>query len=108
MHVFRHRGRRIIAAMGFPDVIFLIDAEDMSFIRKITVKDPVSLTHGFSKKPALIGSISPSPDGEKLFVQTTSSFQMVDIDRGCPDYVREHFFSRICFNHMLTSSDTEW
>ena len=108
MHVFNHRGRKVIAAMGFPDVIFLIDADGMSFIRKITVKDPVSLNHLYSKKPALIGTIAPSPDGEKLFVQTTGSFQVVDVNTGTPDFVRDYFFSHICFNHMAASADTAW
>lgn len=108
MHVFNHRGRKVIAAMGFPDVIFLIDAVCMSFIRKITVKDPVSLNRFYSKKPALIGTIAPSPDGEKLFVQTTGSFQVVDVNTGNPDYIRDYFFSHICFNHMASSADTKW
>lgn len=108
MHVFKHRGRKVIAAMGFPDVVFLIDADNMSFIRKITVKDPVSLNHFYSKKPALIGTIVPSPDGEKLFVQTTGSFQIVDVNTGDPDFIRDYFFSHICFNHMISSSDTKW
>ena len=108
MHVFKHRGRKVIAAMGFPDVVFLIDADDMSFIRTITVKDPVSLNHFYSKKPALIGTIAPSPDGEKLFVQTTGSLQIVDIHTGTPDFIRDYFFSHICFNHMISSSDTNW
>ncbi len=108
MHAFSHRGRNIIAAMGFPDVVFLIDADTMRFMRKLTVKDPVSLNHLYSHKPALIGTIAPSPDGEKLFVQTTGSFQVIDIDSGQPDYVRDYFFSHICFNHMAASTDTSW
>lgn len=108
MHVFNHKGRKVIAAMGFPDEIFLIDADDMYFIRKIRVKDPISLKHLYSKKPALIGTISPSLDGEKIFVQTTKSFQIVDVSTGNPDYARDYFFSHICFNHMMTSSDTTW
>lgn len=108
MHVLNHRGRKVLAAMGYPDVVFLIDADDMSFLRKIRVEDPSSLKHLYSKKPALIGTICPSLDGEKLFVQTTRSFQVVDISTGNTDYVRDHFFSHICFNHMLASSDTAW
>jgi len=103
MHAFVHRGRNLIAAMGFPDEIFMIDADDMSFIRKIIIKNPVSLKHLYSKKPALIGTIAPSPDGEKLFVQTTKSFQIVDVGSGLQEYVIDHFFSRICFNHMLAT-----
>lgn len=108
MHVFNHRGRKVMAAMGFPDEVFLIDTNDMSFIRKIRVKDPVSLKQFYSKKPALIGTIAPSPDGEKLFVQTTGSLQVVDVNTGNPDYVRDYFFSHICFNHMVASADTQW
>ncbi len=103
MHVFIHRGRKVIAAMGFPDVVFLIDANDMTFIRTLRVEDPVSAKQAYSKAPALIGTIAPSPDGEKLFVHTTGSFQVVDLSTGEPDYVRDYFFSHICFNHMLVS-----
>ncbi len=100
MHAFMHRGRPLIAAMGFPDEIFIIDADDMSFIRKITVSDPVTWKHAWSKQPALIGTIAPSPDGEALFVQTTGSFQVVDLHTGEASGRQDHFFSRICFNHM--------
>ncbi len=108
MHAFNHGGTTIIAAMGFPDEIFIIKAEDMSFIKKVRVKDPVSIKHLYSKKPALIGTIAPSPDGKKLFVQTTKSFQVVDIDSGEAEYVRDYCFSHICFNHMVAVSDTKW
>ena len=100
MHAFVHRGRNVIAALGFPDEIFLIDSNTMTFIKKIRVKDPGSWMHLYSKEPALIGTIAPSPDGEKLFVQTTRSFQIVDVATDACDYARTHFFSRICFNHM--------
>jgi hypothetical protein len=106
MHVFMHRGRNMIAAMGFPDEVFLIDAEDMSFIRKIWVKDPVSLKHNYSKKRSLIGTIAPSPDGEKLFVQTTGSFQVIDIRTGESEYVRDYYFKHTCFNHMVAIAKT--
>ncbi len=108
MHVFNHRGRKVIVAMGFPDVVFLIDAETMSFIRKLHVADPVSLKRLYSKNPSLIGTIAPSPDGEKLFVQTTGSFQIIDIASGLSDYARDYFFGHICFNHMQVSADTTW
>jgi hypothetical protein len=106
--VFDHRGRKMIVAMGFPDVVFLIDAATMGFIRKIRVADPVSLEHLYSKSPSLIGTISPSPDGEKLFVQTTGSFQIIDVASGRSDYARDYFFGHICFNHMQVTADTEW
>ena len=107
MHLFNHKGKRMISAMGFPDEVFIIDADDMTFIRKIIVKDPVSIKNFYSKKPALIGTIVPSPDGEKLFVQTTKSFQIINIATGNSEYARSHFFSHICFNHMVAVSDSE-
>lgn len=108
MHVFEHRGRRVIAAMGFPDEVFLIDADNMEFIRKLLIKDPVSLKHLYSKMPTLIGTIAPSPDGEKLFVHTTRSFQVIDVNTGDSEFHRDYVFSHICFNHMVSSADTEW
>ena len=108
MHVFVHRGQNVMAAMGFPDEVFLIDPENMSFLRKLHVRDPRSLKHLYSKKPALIGTLSPSLDGEKLFVQTTASFQVIDVESGISDYVQDYFFNHSCSNHMLTSSDTAW
>ena len=108
MHVFLHRGRKMIVAMGFPDVVFLIDAADMRFIRKIVVKDPVSINHLYSRKPSLIGTIALSPDGDQLFVHTTRSFQVVDIDSGEPLFMRDCFRHHTCFNHMAVSTDVNW
>ncbi len=107
-HVFKHRGKMIMAALGFPDVIFIIDAKKMSYIKKIKVKNPSILKNLFSKKPALIGTFSPSFDGEKLYVQTTKSFQVVNIANGKADMIINHFYSRTCSNHMETSSDIDW
>ena len=108
MHVFLHRGRKVIAAMGFPDDVFLVDADNMSFIRKITVPYPRSWKHLYSPKKAMIGTISPSPDGEKLFVHTTKSFGIVDIATGQSECVRDYFYNHTCSNHMVTCSDTTW
>lgn len=108
MHVFNHRGRKVIAAMGFPDEVFLVDAEEMSYIRKIKVKDSPAPAHIHSGKAAVIGTIAPSPDGTKLFVQTTNSFQVVDVESGQPDYVRDCGRHHTCANHMLASRDTGW
>lgn len=108
MHVFRHRGHTILAAMGFPDDIFLVDADTMSFSRKVHVQDPCSWRHGYSKKAALIGTFSPSLDGEQLYAHTTRSFQSIDVETGRPNHVRDCFFNHSCSNHMLTTSDTDW
>ncbi len=105
MHAFVHRGCNVIIAMGFPDELFLINADDMTFIKKIFIKDPLSIKHFYSKKKALVGTIAPSPDGEKLFVQTTRSFQVVDINSGDCEYTKDYYFSHICFNHMLATGE---
>lgn len=107
-HVFDHRGKTVIAALGFPDVIFIVDAEKMSYIKKVKVRNQRCGKAPDSKKPALIGTFSPSLDGEKLYVQTTRSFQVLDIAKEDPDMVVNHFFNRTCSNHMLTSADTDW
>jgi len=108
MHVFIHRGRKVIAAMGFPDEIFLIDADKMICIGQIKVKEPLRPKYTLSDKPAMIGTITPAPDGTKLFVQTTKSFQVVDVESGQPDYVWESGHHHSCSNHMLASSSTGW
>ena len=102
MHVFRHRGRKVIAAMGFPDEVFLIDAENMEFIRKIQVK-----AH-HSGKPAMIGTIVPSPDGEKLLAHTSDAFHMIDIGSGEADFTLNHVDHHTCSNHMIASSNVNW
>jgi len=105
MHAFVHRGHNVIIAMGFPDELFLINADNMTLVRKIFIKDPVSLKHFYSKNRSLVGTIAPSPDGEKLFVQTTHSFQIIDISSGDSEYARDYYFSHICFNHMLATGE---
>ncbi|MCK5346169.1 MAG: hypothetical protein KAR20_22320, partial [Candidatus Heimdallarchaeota archaeon] len=59
-HVFNHRGQKILAVIGFPNFIFLADANSMEFIKKIELNPPWS-----------IGTIAPSPDGEKIYAQST-------------------------------------
>jgi len=108
MHVFRHRRRRIIAAMGFPDEIFILDAGDMSFIRKIHVTDPRAAGRSRTHRPALVGTVAPSPDGERLFVHTTRSLQVLDLyggDARCLHVCARH---HACFNHMAAIPDTGW
>ncbi len=106
MHAFRSRGHKVIAAMGFPDEIFFIDPETMSFIRKITVADPPGSAPAGAR--AVIGTITPSPDGTKLFVQTVRSFQVVDVDTGVADYVLCNGRRHSCANHMLASRGAAW
>lgn len=101
-HVFNHRNRTIIAAIGFPDMIFLIDALTMEYIKTLTVGNFRQTLRLDTRKRAVVGTISPSSDGEKLYVQTTRSFQIVDLETGEADMVINHFFIRTCANHMQT------
>lgn len=48
------------------------------------------------------------PDGEKLYVQTNNSFQIIDIASEKAEFVKDLFFTHMCSNHMLTSNDTNW
>ena len=105
MHVFRHQGRQTIAAMGFPDEVFLIDAADMCYLGRIKVQEPGGPGARRDGR-ALIGTMAPSPDGTKLFVQTTRSFQVVDLASGRPKYVRDWGRHHSCANHMLASRET--
>jgi hypothetical protein len=100
MHVFRHQGRKLIAAMGFPDQVFLIDAENMEFVRKIQVKPR------YEGEPAIIGTITPSPDGKKLLAHTTDAFHVIDMESGEPDFILNHAGYHTCSNHMIAS--TSW
>ena len=107
-HVFNHRNRTIIAAIGFPDMIFLIDALTMDYIKTIVVGNAGHALRLKSRKRAGVGTISPSSDGEKLYVQTTRSFQVVDVETGEAEMVIKHFFTRTCSNHMQTVPDCGW
>ena len=99
--VFVHRGKRLLACTGFPDSVFFADAESMEFIRRVRVRED-------SGRESVVGSIFPSPDGEKIFLITNWSFQIVDVETGKVDSV--HNLGRIYdpFNHMISISDTDW
>lgn len=103
MHVFLHRGRKVMAATSFPDVIYLADAETLSLIGKIKVRDK-----GSGRGRCIVGSLSPSSDGESLYVHTQRSYQVLDIASGHVEGQRDYFFNHMCFNHMVTSVDTDW
>ena len=103
-HVFRHRGQKILAAIGFPNFIFIADAETMKFIKRIEVNHP----NAPKSHPWSIGTFSPSIDGEKIYAHTTKSFQTVDIASGESDIILDHSYNHSCANHMLISSDTNW
>lgn len=107
-HVFTHRGKKLLAAMGFPNLIFLADAETMTFLRKIAIQNPASYKYFFRKVPCFIGTFSPSLDGERLYVQTTRSFQVIDVESGAPISSTPLYFNHTAANHMQTASDTAW
>lgn len=107
-HVFYHRGQKIVAAIGFPNIIFIADAENMNFIKKIVIRHPKNIKNFYMSVPCTVGTIAPSLDGEKLYVHTTRSFQIIDIATGNPDVIYNYFFNHSCPNHMIISADTDW
>jgi len=107
-HVFMHRGHKIITAMGAPNFIYIADATTMQLIKKIEVNHTKSIKNLYRDIPCIIGTISPSIDGEKLFVQTTRTLQMVDVSSGRSDIILDHFYHHTSANHMITSTDTNW
>jgi hypothetical protein len=107
-HVFMHRGQKIIAATGSPNFIYLADAGTMKFIKKIEIKHTKSLNTLYRSVPCIVGTMSPSIDGESLFVQTTRTLQVVDIASGQAETVLDHFYHHTCANHMITSTQTGW
>jgi hypothetical protein len=107
-HVFMHRGKKLLAAMGFPNFIYLADAGTMRFLRKITVNNPIPHKYFYRKTPCSIGTFSPSSDGERLYVQTTRSFQIIDVESGEPVHSIPLFFNHTAANHMQSTRDTAW
>ncbi|MBI4430475.1 MAG: hypothetical protein HY587_02040 [Candidatus Omnitrophica bacterium] len=99
-HVFKHHGQKILAAMGAPNFIFIADAEHMRLIKKIEVKNPYPASY--------IGTFTPSLDGEKLYIQTTRAFQILDLTSGKPDFIRNYDFNHTCSNHMMASRNIDW
>lgn len=106
-HVFMHKGKALLAAMGFPNFIYLADPQNMKFIRKITVKNSRSYKYWFKQAPCVIGTFSPSADGEHLYVQTTRSFQVINIESGEAVNNIALFFNHTAANHMQTVNTME-
>lgn len=92
-HIFRHKGTKIIAAMGAPNYIFIIDPEEMRLIKKLELKNR-SLSESY------IGTFVPSFDGERLYIQTNNSFQILNISTGESEVVRSFKENHSCSNHM--------
>jgi hypothetical protein len=93
--VFLHRGRTLIACTGFPNYVFFADAKSMEYVKKVEVLEG-------SGAKSVVGSLYPSPDGEKVFLITTGSFQVIDVERGVVEEVVG--LGRIYdpFNHMIS------
>ncbi|MFH2068589.1 MAG: hypothetical protein ABII89_03895 [Candidatus Omnitrophota bacterium] len=107
-HVFNHRGRKILAGIGFPNHIFIADANSMKYIKKIRVDHPAGLKARYRNVLCITGAISPSIDGEKIFAQTTKSFQAVDVASGKAEAILTPFYNHPNSNHMLTATETDW
>ena len=108
IHVFKSGIKTLLAAMGAPNFIFIADAKTLEFIKKIEVTEERSFKHLYLHRPCLIGTFAPSLDGEKLYVHTRNSFQIIDIESGKPEFIRSTFFNHSCSNHMAVTRDTSW
>lgn len=99
--VFLHRGRKLVACTGFPNFVFIVDADTMEFVRKVVVTEE-------SGKACFVGSLSPSLDGEKIFLITAGSFKIVDVESGRVESTQDLGKVYDPFNHMTCVSDTNW
>lgn len=93
--VFVHRGRSLIACTGFPNHVFFADAKSMEYVRKVEILEK-------SGVKSIVGSLYPSPDGEKVFLITTGSFQVIDVEGGVVEEVLEMGRIYDPFNHMIS------
>jgi len=101
-HVFQSGNRTLLAAMGAPNYIYLADAGTLEFIKRIEVMEEKR------DRPCLIGTFAPSLNGEKLYVHTRNSFQIIDVESGRPELVRSSFFNHSCSNHMMVTANANW
>jgi hypothetical protein len=99
--VFLHRGKRLLACTGFPNFIFIADADTMELKRKVAIKEKTG-------RDSFVGSLSPTPDGEKICLVTAGTLQMVDVESGEVQLAQELGKVYDPFNHMAVVSDTDW
>jgi hypothetical protein len=110
--VFMHRGKKLLACTGFPDNLFYADADTMEFVRQVKIKAPCGMCCGPTPKPAVLGSLFPSPDGEKMYLSTTADgkgyFQVLDVETDHVDLT--HPLGKVWdpFNHMTSVCDACW
>ncbi|MFZ4857841.1 MAG: YncE family protein [Desulfuromonadaceae bacterium] len=86
-HVFRHQGRTLIGVTGFPDSIFLIDAETMTLVRKIKLFDgePVDTKerpHFCKQEPRSPYSLHATADGNDMYVVGSGVLFVLDVASG--------------------------
>lgn len=101
-HVFIHRGQKLLVAMGFPHYLYFADADTMTKIKRIEVVNPDP------KISCLIGTFSPSLDGEHLFIHTNVALLELNIATEHIDIILNHNKIHSCSNHMITSTDINW
>ncbi len=105
-HVFVHKKRKIIAAMGYPNYIFFAEADTLKTIKKIELQHkPVKSS--VKPKSCLIGTLSPSTDGNYLYVQTSFSLQIIDVEKGIPIEYFPYENNHTAANHMITIHQNE-
>ena len=61
-----------------------------------------------SGKDSVLGSLFPSPDGEKVFLITMESFQILDVESGRVEFLYGLGKIHDPFNHMISVNDTDW
>jgi hypothetical protein len=99
--VFLHRGRRLMVCTGFPNHVFFADAESMELRSRVMLTEP-------SGRESVLGSLYPSPDGEKVYTVTTGSFQVVDVASSAVDARIPLGRIHDPFNHMVSVPDSDW
>jgi hypothetical protein len=67
---------------------------------------------GESPKPTVMGSMYPSPDGEKIYASTSidekGAFQVIDVATGETELIHDLGMVWDPFNHMTAVADTNW
>ena len=103
--VFMHRGKKLLACTGFPNHLFIANAQTMKLWKRYEVKNACG-------ECTVMGSLFPSPDGEKLYLSTTKdgqgAFQVVDVATGNVDLIHDLGPVADPFNHMTAVCDTGW
>jgi len=110
--VFMHRGQKLLACTGFPNNLFIACAEKMELIRHIKLYRPCEACGGASPKPTVMGSMYPSPDGEKIYCSTSveekGALQVIDVATGEVDLIHPLGMVWDPFNHMTAVGDSAW